>query len=175
MTTTMDLPTSTIENTKKFFNNLPEVDRDQKITSKFIKEHLDVSERGARTLISSLEVLGFIDKNNVPTLQWWNYLERPRETLRPIVKELYRHLYERYEDPYLESPKAIMDALRLEYNHKKEWAEAAVRCFRTLHEIASHSPKLSESAIETQESNLAVERHDSGITVTLTLKIDRGV
>lgn len=133
----MDFPVATIECIDNFFDNLPEVEKDQEITAELIQEQIKCTHRNATRLIRMLVLLDFIGKNSIPTDVWWRYYEHPQATLRTAIKELYGCLYKRYDDPYQESPKAIADALRSETKLSAGWGKYAARCFCALHEIAN--------------------------------------
>lgn len=145
----MEFPVATIECVINFFSDFPEIEKGQKITTELIQERLECTYRNAKKVIKMLELLGFINKNAVPTDVWWRYCEHPQVTLRPILEELYECLYKRYDNPYQESPKAIEDALRSVTKFTESWGRQATRCFRTLHEVANESTVIApQKAIE---------------------------
>ncbi|MEA5358744.1 DUF5343 domain-containing protein [Amycolatopsis sp., V23-08] len=146
----MKFPVVPIECINNFFGKLPDVEKDQKITVKLVKEHVDCIHRNAVSLTGMLELFGFINKDATPTEVWWHYQEDPQATLRPIIEERYACLYERYDDPYQQSPRAISEALTSVTNRSDLWGKHAARCFRALYEVAntkavSVSPEIYES------------------------------
>ncbi|HUT32343.1 MAG TPA: DUF5343 domain-containing protein [Planctomycetota bacterium] len=124
-------------NVKRFFGQLQEVGKPDKVPMKWI-EALGFKSKNDRYLLTIMKSLGFVDNGGVPTERWGAY--RNKETAPAVmavaVREAYRALFATYPEAHQKDTEALRNFFSTHSSVGARVVSLMVNTFKALVELA---------------------------------------